>query len=240
MSILDHVGLGSLDPHHDLDKAGNKISGTASQAANKINETVNSAVNKIKHEANDAEKQVKNTFNDIEHRIKKVTHDAEHGLHSVANTVEHEVGEKLERVAHEAKDELEKLVHAALEEFEREIEKIGTRAVGKLIEFALKIAHHAIPDKPQVIRISAFKLDWERLDDRFDALLHYVQHPPEDGHQILDLVQRRSPDYIIISLEGGPVALVVSSSIAGGGIKIPVPVQKPEAVAAEVAHHFEA
>ena len=102
MSILNHLGLGKLDPHHNLDKAGNKLSGTA----NKITGTVSSldptkifgqVENKIERFVNGLERKV-------ERKANRLASDIEHGAVEVVGRGKKEITDILHEATGRSRD----------------------------------------------------------------------------------------------------------------------------------------
>ena len=125
MSILNHLGLSKLDPHHNLDKAGNKLSGTAhkvtgavssldptkifSQVETKIERFVDSLEKKVERQANRLADDIEHGAEEVIGRGRKemrsILHDAREGIETAGDQVRRGLEDELPKLAERVTEE---------------------------------------------------------------------------------------------------------------------------------------
>ena len=208
MSFLDHIGLGKLDPHHNLDK--------------------------IKHGAEDVAEQLDpiKVIHEIEEKVEEFVHDAEkqvvHGANLAVRRGRRALEKELPRLVEKAAKEA---ARAAEKELEKVAAEIATHLLREGLELFTDLLHDAIPDEPQWFRMGPFKFVWNSIDGRLDEMIAFAKHPPHGVEGLASFVHAVRPDKIRVNIEGRAAAVLASSNVLGAESEVTIDINKFEHVA---------
>ena len=238
MSILGDIKHAAHKVQHGVEHTVHEAQHVAEHAVHQVSH----AGHKVTGVVNDPIHAAKDLASDVIHELEKVGHKIEGGVKEVGSEVQRDLRKAGHEIEKTFTERLEDLASKGLHEFEEAAKKLGaelaTYALQKGIALFLELLHDALPDKPQAIRVSAFKFVWESLDDRLDAMVEFVKHPPQGVDGLVAFAKAVQPDYVVVTPSADIAALVATTNVLGVQPEVVIPVEKLESAAVKVVKHF--